>query len=101
MPNIGDSLSTFAGPAGVGALCLLGVFLFLDGRAPSLFPTFEQYAKTSSWSVVAAVPVLAVSYVLGLSIMIASVGVLTRTWGPSHNSEAVDRSEERRVGKEC
>ena len=41
MTSSGDALGTLAGPAGVGALCLLGVFLFLDGRAPSLFPTFE------------------------------------------------------------
>jgi hypothetical protein len=42
---------------GVGALCILGVFLLLDGRAAHLFPTFEQYAKTSTWTVVAAIPV--------------------------------------------
>jgi hypothetical protein len=74
--RFGDALSTFAGPSGVGALCLLAVFLFLDGRAPELFPTFELYAKTSTWSVVAAVPVVAISYVLGLSVMIASEQVI-------------------------
>jgi hypothetical protein len=81
MSAFGDALSTFAGPAGVGGLCLLAVFLFLDGRAPDLFPTFEQYAKTSTWSVIAAVPVLAISYVLGLSVMIASEFAITTVAG--------------------
>jgi len=93
MSSSGDALATFAGPAGVGALCLLGAFLFLDGRAPSLFPTFEQYAKTSSWSVVAAIPVLAVSFVLGLSLMVASERALTSLWGPSLSSQAGDLAQ--------
>jgi hypothetical protein len=90
MSTSGDSISTLAGPAGVGALCLLGLFLFLDGRAPDLFPTFEQYAKTASWSIVAAVPVLTVSYVLGLSIMIASERAISRVVGFSQKSEVGD-----------
>ena len=93
MSSSGDALASFAGPAGVGALCLLGAFLFLDGRAPGLFPTFEQYAKTSSWSVVAAVPVLAVSFVLGLSLMVASERVLTSLWGPPLTSQAADLAQ--------
>jgi hypothetical protein len=91
MSVFGDALSTFAGPTGVGALCLLAVFLFLDGRAPDLFPTFELYAKTSTWSVVAAVPVLAISYVLGLSVMIASeraIGTVAKQNAAQRISEA-------------
>jgi hypothetical protein len=90
MSNFGGDISTFAGPTGVGALGILGVFLFLDGRAPGFFPTFEQYAKTSSWNIVAAIPVLAVSYVLGLCLMIASERALTGVVGPSRKSEAAD-----------
>jgi hypothetical protein len=93
MSSSGDALASFAGPAGVGALCLLGAFLFLDGRAPGLFPTFEQYAKTSSWSVIAAIPVLAVSFVLGLSLMVASERVLTNLWGPPLSSQAADLAQ--------
>ena len=93
MSSSGDALASFAGPAGVGALSLLGAFLFLDGRAPDLFPTIEQYAKTSTWSVVAAVPVLAVSFVLGLSLMVASERALTSLWGPSLTSQAADLAE--------
>ena len=90
MPGAGDTIATFAGPAGVGALCLLGVFLFLDGWAPDLFPTFEHYAKTASWGVVAAIPTLAISYVLGLSLMIASERALVMIGGPPQSTEVAD-----------
>src|SRR4029453_16968156 len=93
MTSSGDALTGFAGPAGVGSLCLLGAFLFLDGRAPGLFPTVEEYAKTSTWGVVAAVPVLAVSFVLGLSLMVASERVLTSLWGPPLTSQAADLAQ--------
>jgi hypothetical protein len=85
-----DALASFAGPAGVGALCLLGIFLLFDGFAPALFPTFEQYAKTSSWGVVAAVPVLAISYVIGLSLMTGAERSLTAIAGLTTTAEALD-----------
>ena len=61
-----QNIEGFAGAAGIGALCFLGIFLFLDGRAPDLFPTVEDLAKTTTWSIVAVVPVLAISYIIGL-----------------------------------
>jgi len=61
-----QNIEGFAGAAGIGALCFLGIFLFLDGRAPDLFPTVEFFAKTTTWSIVAVVPVLAISYIIGL-----------------------------------
>ena len=57
-----ESLTGFAGPAGIGAICILAAFLFLDGQNPNLFPSVEFYAKTSTWSIVAAIPLLASSY---------------------------------------
>lgn len=60
-----QNVEGFAGIAGVGALALLGIFLILDGRVPELFPTIEFYAKTATWSIVAAIPVLAITFVLG------------------------------------
>jgi len=85
-----ESLSAFAGPTGVGALCFLGIFLFLDGRAPSIFPAVETYAKTSTWSVVVAVPVLAISYVAGLVLISAAGAGVRCTFGPSVEQEAKD-----------
>ena len=85
-----ESLGTFAGPAGVGALFFLGLFLFLDGRAPKLFPAFESYAKTATWTVVAAVPLLAITYVAGLVLITAASAGVRITYGPSVRQEAED-----------
>ncbi len=60
-----QNVEGFAGVAGVGALALLGIFLILDGQVPELFPTIEFYAKTATWSIVAAIPVLSITFVLG------------------------------------
>jgi len=61
-----QSIEAFAGATGVGALCLLAVFLMIDGRESGVFPTIEFYAKTATWGIVAAIPVLSISYVIGL-----------------------------------
>jgi hypothetical protein len=85
-----DSLAAVAGPTGVGAVCILGIFLFLDGRAPELFPTVEVYAKTATWGIVAAVPLLVMSYVVG--VMLVSFGELLVQvgFGPSMADELQD-----------
>lgn len=85
-----DSIAIVAGPAGAGALCMLGIFLTLDGRAPNLFPTVETYAKTATWGVVAAVPILLIAYVLG--IFLSSIGVLAiqTVFGPGTTAEMTD-----------
>src|SRR6185436_12363728 len=90
MTGAADSLGAFAGATGVGALCILGVFLFLDGRAPTLFPTIEEYAKTATWGVVAAIPVLAIAYVIGLVLITASCFAVRGVFGPSLPNEAAD-----------
>lgn len=59
-------INDFASVTGVGALCLLGIFLIVDGQEPNLFPTVEFYSKTKTWALVAVIPVFAISYVTGL-----------------------------------
>lgn len=66
MPIPWQNIEGFAGISGVGALCFLGFFLMLDGHAPMLFPTVETFAKTTTWGIVAAVPVIAIAYIIGL-----------------------------------
>jgi len=88
MPN--EALGTFAGPTGVGALFFLGVFLILDGRAPQLFPAFETYAGTSSWAIIAAIPLLAISYLAGLVLMTGASAAVRGTFGPATQEEAND-----------
>lgn len=58
-----------AGLTGIGALCILAIFLLFDGRYPDLFPTVELLSKTATWGVVVAVPVLVLAYVIGLIVV--------------------------------
>lgn len=85
-----ESLSTFAGPTGVGALCFLGIFLILDGRVPTLFPALEAYSKTTTWTIIAAVPVLAITYLTGLVLITTAGTGVRRLYGPSVQQEAKD-----------
>lgn len=85
-----ESLSNFAGPTGVGALCILGVFLALDGQAPNLFPTVETYAKTNTWGIVAAVPVLVIAYIVGVFVTSGAELLLQQTIGLTFETEAAD-----------
>jgi hypothetical protein len=90
MSGTTESLGTFAGATGVGALCLLGVFLFLDGREPNLFPTFDLYARSATWGIVAAIPVLAIAYVIGLVLITTSCFAVRGVFGPVLLVEAAD-----------
>jgi hypothetical protein len=55
-----------------------------------LFPTVETYAKTATWGIVAAIPVLAIAYVIGLTLITASSFALRGTFGPTLMEEAAD-----------
>lgn len=90
MPNTSEALGSFAGATGVGALCLLATFLLIDGRAPNLFPTVEVYAKTATWGIVAAVPVLAISYIAGLLVISGAECAVSRSFGPRAETEFAD-----------
>ena len=90
MPNTSDVLGSFAGATGVGALCVLAMFLFFDGRASNLLPNVEAYAKTATWAIVAAVPVLAMSYIVGLLLISGAESAVARTFGPTADVELAD-----------
>jgi hypothetical protein len=90
MPFPTDALGSFAGATGVGALFLLGVFLILDGRAPNLFPTVEVLAKTSTWGIVATVPILAISYLIGLFLLTGGSNVVQLIFGPATGADFAD-----------
>jgi hypothetical protein len=87
-----ESLASVAGPSGVGALCVLGIFLFVDGRSPQFYPTVEVYAKSTTWGVVAAVPLLAITYVMGLFLNSLGVHLVQALSGISSTTETIDLS---------
>lgn len=53
------------GYLGVGSLQILGLFLILDGLF-NFLAFVENYAKTVAWALFVSVPLIVVSYVLGL-----------------------------------
>ena len=67
------SLEEVTGYLGVGALLLLGIFFVIDGPT-NFWITVERYAEKSSFAILFTVPLLVISYVLGL---LASLSVQT------------------------
>jgi hypothetical protein len=84
------TIADIAGPTGVGALLSLGIFLFLDGRDRCLFPTVETFAKTATWGVVAAVPLLAITYVVGVLLITGMESCVRAAFGLSSQCDATD-----------
>src|SRR5215212_9688930 len=72
MPPLFQSIQGFAGAAGVGILCLVGLFLIVSGLAENLPTVATLLLSSSGWSAVATFPILVVAYVIGL-VAIASV----------------------------
>lgn len=77
MPTLFQSIQGFAGAAGVGVLCLAGLFLTASVFANNLPTVATLLLASSNWSAVATLPVLVVAYVIGL-LAITSVDRGTR-----------------------
>lgn len=72
-----QSLQGFSGATAVGALTFIGLVLIANAFAPNLFPAIDFYARTSTWAIVVAIPVLSLAYLLGLvSIGIAEAALI-------------------------
>jgi len=56
---------------GLGSLYLFGLFLIVNGYV-GIFGVFEDAGATRSWSIFAAVPILAISYFFGLCSTISA-----------------------------
>jgi hypothetical protein len=66
---------------------LLGLFLIVDARADTFLGTFGLYSASHSWGVVAAIPTLTVTYILGAFTMVISELVFLRTSPKAHRAE--------------
>lgn len=60
-----QNIESLTGLLAVGSLGMLGIFLIIDGQT-NIFVIFEEYGKSTSWGIFAAVPMLVLSYLLGL-----------------------------------
>ena len=75
------ALEEVSGYLGVGSLELPGVFFLVDGPT-NFVPFAETILKTSTWTLFATVPLLVVSYVLGLISSIGAEAALSRIIRP-------------------
>lgn len=61
----GASLEIVTGRLGVGAICLLAVFLAVDAMQIGAFAMVETYGSSTTFGIVAALPTAVVAYILG------------------------------------
>jgi hypothetical protein len=67
----------FALASALGSLTLLGGFLIVDGFV-NMFRLVEDYTKTSTWTLIAAVPFVVLTYLLGLFVELFSSAIFPR-----------------------
>lgn len=61
-----QGLQGFTGASAVGALSLVGLTLIANAFAPNLFVAIDIYADTPTWAIIVAIPLVALTYLLGL-----------------------------------
>lgn len=61
-----QSIQEFSGATAVGALVLVDLALIANAFADNLFPVIDIYSRTSTWAIVVAIPLLSLTYLLGL-----------------------------------
>ena len=81
MTSAKPSLEEITGFLGVGALLLLGIFFIIDGFT-NFWMTVEQYSRTGSFAILFTVPLLVISYVLGLLASLTVQTLTERTFPP-------------------
>jgi hypothetical protein len=79
------SIEEITGYLGVGALLLLGIFFVVDGYT-NFWITVEHYAKTASFAILFTVPLLVISYVLGLLASLTTQSLLEHFMTPILNA---------------
>lgn len=80
------AIEEVSGYLGVGALELLGAFFIVDG-ASNFVPFIDPIFKTATWTFLATVPLLVVSYVLGLLSSLGAESMLGRFIKPALTPE--------------
>jgi len=78
------ALEEVTGYLGVGGLLLLGLFFVVDGQT-NFWTTVEMYTKTGSFAILFTLPLLVISYVLGLLASLAVQTLLDQFFPPILN----------------
>jgi hypothetical protein len=64
-----QNVEGYSGATAVGAVVLVDLILIANAFADNLFPVINDYAKTATWAIVVAIPLLSLTYLLGLVCM--------------------------------
>ena len=86
MPATKPALEEVSGYLGVGSLQLLGAFFIIDAYT-GFFTLVELYAKSSAVAILFTIPLLVVSYVLGMLSSLATEVILERVVRPHLTAE--------------
>ena len=86
MPTTKPALEEVSGYLGVGSLQLLGIFLVVDGLT-GFYSLIEIYSKSSSFAILFTVPLLVISYVLGLFSSLATEVLIEHILKPTLDAE--------------
>jgi len=86
MPAPKPAVEEVSGYLGVGSLQLLGAFFIIDGYT-GFFTLVELYAKSSAVAILFTVPLLVISYVLGMLTSLATEVGLERAVRPHLTAE--------------
>jgi hypothetical protein len=86
MPTTKPALEEVSGYLGVGSLQLLGAFFIIDAYT-GFFTLVELYAKSTAVAILFTVPLLVISYVLGMLSSLAVEVALERAVRPHLTAE--------------
>jgi hypothetical protein len=73
-----QGLQGFTGAIAVGGLTSTSLFLLAAVFAPNLLPAIDVVTRSTAWAVVAAIPLTALSYVLGLLTIASAQSLIIR-----------------------
>ncbi len=76
-----NTIQGFAGATGIGAICILGFYLIIDGSNSKIYHYLNTYAKTPSWTLLASIPSLAIAYIVGLYAIFLSSSISSFAFG--------------------
>ena len=72
-----QSIQGFSGATAVGSLVFVDWALITNAFADNLFPIINLYSQSPTWAIVTAVPVLSLTYLLGLLCIGAGEAFMT------------------------
>ena len=78
-----QTVQGFSGATAVGSIAFVDWALITNAFADNLFPIIDIYSSTPTWAIVIAIPVIALTYLLGLlfigagELLLLRLGMLT------------------------